>query len=179
MMHILHHNKRETGIFSRSLSFLLAFWLFLAWTGELHAGASFSAAKEIDDATLGAAAFRFGDLDGDGDEDLVVALADTGNVVWYASSSGGNIWSENLISATQDGPVALEVVDMDGDGELDIVVASENDGRIVWYRNGGSGTSWSAADIASVSGAAVLYVADIDGDGDRDLVSGAAGSGNL
>lgn len=109
-----------------------------------------------------------GDLDHDGDNDLVVAgyydiyvaINDgTGNVTYQSIyQNGGNYINE------------LAVVDLDNDGNQDIVVRSVLKG-IFWLQGDGQGNFSNANFIgASSTGGFMMEAVDIDGDGDIDLV---------
>lgn len=119
-----------------------------------------------------------GDMDGDGDLDIVRSN------LWYNNLDGsGTKWSEHKVFrfAKSQGKFAYStrsfVVDFDGDGRLDVVQtqANEPNGSIVWFRNKGErGRSWYMNTIQSDTEQDLhsLCVADFDGDGDLDVFSG-------
>ena len=110
-----------------------------------------------------------GDLDGDGDLDLVVcARAAPGALVWYENPS----WQRRTISTATGGPntsVDVTTGDVDGNGSPDILLANG-----VWFANPEpSGNAkldpWVRRQIdATIGHDAIL--GDLDGDGDLDLV---------
>jgi outer membrane protein assembly factor BamB len=119
-----------------------------------------------------------GDLDGDGDLDLVRSDR------WFENADGkGERWTERpgIPFGRLTGPFPLAtrcvVVDLDRDGDRDLVM-TENEvrgGRIGWIENlDGKGGGWKlrelAAGDAAVRGAYhSLQVADFDLDGDSDI----------
>jgi len=120
-----------------------------------------------------------GDIDGDGDADVVTAQA------WYENLDGdGRRWKGrfNIDFGTPDRygvAVRTWVGDLDGDGDLDVVQAEADasDGRIAWFENDGKGRSWTRhliRDRGRNQDFHSLVVADFDGDGDFDVFSGTA-----
>ncbi len=120
-----------------------------------------------------------GDLDGDGDVDVVRSTG------WFENADGrGGKWSWRAnVDGGHDGKykdtTRSWIVDLDRDGDNDVVLCDTdrggNDtGRVHWFENrDGRGRSWRRNPIASQKGDLhTLALADFDGDGDQDVFSG-------
>lgn len=118
-----------------------------------------------------------GDLDGDGDVDLV--RADT----WFENADGhGRKWtSHRTIPFGRRGPYGLcvraAVADMTGDGQPEVVLADADieDSRVVVLSNAdGRGGRWQATELPrsfTYGSLHSLAVADFNGDGRPDIAS--------
>lgn len=111
-----------------------------------------------------------GDLDGDGDLDLVMVKEGDSVRVYRNDGEGGFVDDPGTrISAAY--PRAIELFDMEGDGDLDLFVATINQDRL--YANNGAGTFLDVTSLAlpqDLKWASCSAAADIDADGDVDLL---------
>lgn len=116
-----------------------------------------------------------GDLDGDGDADII--LADR----WLENQEKGARWIRHLLHFGARGPWGLSsrswIKDLNGDGDADIVIL-ESDGTGsggAWLENdGGSPPSFTVHELpTSAAGTRgsfhSLFVGDFDNDGDPDI----------
>ena len=110
-----------------------------------------------------------GDLDGDGDIDVVRST------VWYENVDGkGRRWAERPLSDEVSIDTRNALADLDGDGDLD-VASSDHDGADVhWIENlDGRGGSWRTRRIGRGKNKLhSILVADLDNDGDADVYAG-------
>ena len=151
----------------------------IAWYENLDGQGNFSSQQII---TLNANGARFvyaGDLDNDGDKDVVSAYgADSfdGNLAWYENIDGQGTFGPQLIISTEvNGIKTVYSRDIDNDGDLDILTAaSSSGGKIAWYENLDGLGSFSGELILTSDAfdVRIAYPSDIDGDGDLDVIYG-------
>ena len=106
-----------------------------------------------------------GDLDGDGDLDILTAA--TAAVVSLNNGSGAFVG--NAVIPMANAVTDVAVGDVDGDGDLDALVA--NGSRVSIRLNNGRGTFSGGSDVPVGGPTTKLTVGDVDGDGDLDLAT--------
>ena len=114
-----------------------------------------------------------GDVDGDGDMDVLFASPSDGLFAWAENTLGdGTAWTEHTIDTGATTPVDVHAADLDMDGDLDLVAADASTFTVDWYENtAGDGSAWARRSIQSTAGEArAVAVGDLDGDGDPDVV---------
>jgi len=129
------------------------------------------------------AGMDLGDVDGDGDNDIVI-----GGESWAGSSikgcrvyvnngtSGGKIdWDEVTGPDTSLYYDQCVFADINDDGDLDIVAGTRSNGIKCWTGNGGSGGTFSwtakATNLPTSGEYTGIAVADMNKDGDLDIVA--------
>ncbi|GAB3990636.1 fibronectin type III domain-containing protein [Spirosoma daeguense] len=122
-----------------------------------------------------------GDIDGDGDLDMVTAhFNSSNNSVSVRLNNGSGYFTPhptNPAAAVGNGSATVLLGDLDGDGDLDLVTLNLFDNTVSVRLNNGSGSFTSPATnpdpaIGSAgSNASSVALGDIDGDGDLDLVT--------
>jgi len=119
--------------------------------------------------------FAAGDVDGDGDPDLLVAMNGGGARIYYNDGDGVFSRFADLPSVGAGSRYAV-LVDVDGDGDLDAFLAGgrtvyEGESESTLLRNDGAGHFTLSATIPTTRSMTMrLGVGDLDGDGDPDLV---------
>jgi len=123
-----------------------------------------------------------GDIDGDGDLDVVGAAIVGNDVTWWRNDSGNPIqWTELFIDPNFVGAHRVQAIDLDGDGDLDVLGAAYTGHEIAWWRNnGGSPLQWQKQTLGTgLTNACVAYACDLDDDGDKDVLGTAQGLGDI
>jgi len=119
-----------------------------------------------------------GDIDNDGDLDIVCATYDGGNCKLYINTRGTVFSEEAEKRGFMTGKAKFygcNLADLDGDGWTDILlprILGEGEPGIRYYHNDGDGTFTAMtreAGLAETGNACALALGDYDNDGDLDL----------
>lgn len=120
---------------------------------------------------------RAGDLDGDGNMDLVSADESDNRISWYRSSGGLNpIFTRNAIPITVQAPRSVHLADLNGNGHLDILIAASGNGTVSWFENSGTNPPQLTQRVITTqaAGARSVFAADLTGNGVLDVISASS-----
>jgi len=116
-----------------------------------------------------------GDLDGDGDGDVLFGGLQTGAISWFENIDSNSTFVGHVVLLVSS-PYLARLCDVDADGDLD-VVASWNTGAAdpVWLENDGQGGGWVAHPFARPNANDTLGTQaefhDLDGDGYPEMLA--------
>jgi hypothetical protein len=122
-----------------------------------------------------------GDLNRDGERDLLAATYTGNSVVVYPNrggEAGGRFGGEAVaLTETAAGAVDVQTADLDGDRDPDVLAAALRDDAVMWFENVGTGGAMKFSPPETITSDAGAVVAarpgDVNGDGRIDVVVAA------
>ena len=118
-----------------------------------------------------------GDVDQDGDLDVVIVKNLRGHLLWFENSgtpTDGKLWQRHVITTDLPGAYDVALADFDQDGDLDVAASSWTLGnQFAWFENSGkpAAAEWNKHTIEKdVAETRTMRAADFDDDGDMDLL---------
>ncbi|MCZ4318422.1 T9SS type A sorting domain-containing protein [Aequorivita viscosa] len=152
----------------------------IIWYENLDGQGNFSGQKIISNTADGAFTVVSGDLDGDGDMD-VISGSDFSGLAWYENLDGQGDFFMHLIDNNVSGTRSVIAIDVDGDGDMDIVGNSNAPNKTYWIENmDGLGTFGAPNSIYEMGQYVTnLIAADVDGDGDTDVLTVSFGDNEV
>lgn len=112
-----------------------------------------------------------GDMDGDGDLDVVFATSEN-KVAWYENTLGEEMFgTQRVVSTSSGSPRWVTLGDADGDDDLDVFSAFYLGDKIAWYENTDARGVFGPQQVITtdVERANWVAVGDVDSDGDLDV----------
>ena len=133
---------------------------------------TFGIKRKITWSSLGSRIVAAGDIDQDGDADVIGASYYDSTVRWFENDGSGS-FHPHIISRGVDEGQGVTVADLDNDGDLDIATASSGDNTVAVFRNLASGVFCEIKEVVdnNAVGVRTAIAVDVDGDGLLDLAS--------
>lgn len=160
-------NIAEPGFTMGGISVLLN-----TGSGTFGAPAKYSLGENGGNSTRSVAV---GDVDGDGDLDIVTGNYNNGTISLLLNNGNGTFATATKYNAGSGRPTSITLADLDGDGKLDIATANDQLRNVYVLKNTGSGfgapTSYEVGRTALNDYPSCIKVGDVDGDGKLDIVA--------
>ena len=152
------------------LTVLVVFAVVLAAAGSPR---SFNTVISLETTSDESANVSMGDLDGDGDLDLVLAKGrHTPLLDRVLLNDGKGAFTASDLGPTADRTYTAALADLDGDGDLDVLTSNDRPDRKLVYLNNAHGQfavagTWGVPEWSTRNAA----VADLNGDGKVDVIA--------
>jgi hypothetical protein len=153
--------------------FALAFVLAAASTQNAPTRPRFSTTIQLEATSDPSANVSMGDLDGDGDLDIVLAKGRHDPYVdKVLLNDGKGHFVTSDLGPTADRTYTAALADLDGDGDLDVVISNDAPDKKLLYFNDGKGRfsvagTWGVPEWSTRNAA----TADLNGDGRPDVIA--------
>jgi hypothetical protein len=132
----------------------------------------------LNNATFGAYSVAAGDLDQDGDKDIVQASLIEQKISWFKNENGAFSNDQITISEYETyAPYRIRMTDIDNDADQDLLYYSiweenTNDFSALYLlKNSNNGATFTKTTLLSLNNEILTYeLLDVDNDGDKDIV---------
>lgn len=163
----------KTNLMQIRVNLLNAFFFLFSFCFALSSSAQFWEVWSLGGPSQGYSAFTMGDVDGDGDLDIVGGVnSNPQSLTWFENITLGDFatsgWQVTIDNTGN--YYSVELADVDNDGDLDVIWGAL--ATVAWAENDGSGNFGSAQLIDSPSGMNWMKVCldDLDNDSDLDIL---------
>ena len=129
--------------------------------------------SDIGDVILDMAAY---DMDGDGDDDVILTLNGSQGLVIYRNDGGGSFTRVVIDGSLASGWKYMDVADIDNDGDLDIAMTNMGSGKVYIYTNQGGLTFSRTTLDNSLTSPVGIDIGDLDLNSLPDIVVADPGS---
>lgn len=152
-------------------------------TGILHAihasEQGVFATYELDTGLDGVRTALVGDINSDGDKDILVAAAD-GGIYWYGVNfSSSSLTDPVTVAGIHSSISDLSFADFDGDGDTDIIASEPDSARVLLFRQQPGGGFLRSTVLNNLPGVDDISVGRIDPDSSPDIVAVSPDQGDV
>jgi hypothetical protein len=109
------------------------------------------------------------DLDGDGDNDIIVSKSSNSQISVHLNDGAGS-FSSGTDYSVGSSPSAISVADLDNDGDIDVTVTYSSGNNVSVLLNNGNGTFGSAVNYTAAFSIEDVTHEDVNGDGYLDIL---------
>ena len=151
----------------------------IAWYKNLDGLGDFSDQIIISNTVYSASGVTSGDMDNDGDMDVIATSGSSHEILWFENTDGLGSFSQHYVSTFIGSPRGVYAIDIDLDEDLDILSTGISFNEVIWFENlDGLGNFGPQNMITTTdNNEYISYPADVDNDGDIDVISAAQISG--
>lgn len=109
----------------------------IAWYKNTDGAGTFSSQRVISTTADGASSVYAGDIDGDGDMDVISASTEDGNITWYENYNVGSgyFYYKHSIATGLEGACSVIADDFNGDGNVDVASTAFWNNKVAWHKN--------------------------------------------
>lgn len=149
----------------------------LTWYKNLDGNGTFDTGNIIISNYVNGSGMDVGDIDGDGDLDIVAGTLNYNTMSWFENLDGRGIFGPPMeIGSPGMAVLSVFLADIDGDGDLDVVGSEFENGGLYWWENLDGLGNFSLERIIEPSlFISWIYPVDLDNDNDIDVLALAPG----
>ena len=155
----------------------------LFWYEYSQASQELELVQEIEESPIiGDARYvKAGDIDSDGDTDLIVSDYNNNALIQFNNTNGEGLFDIEYITTDFYESKGVDLFDMDGDNDLDVIASSNKSDLIVSFENLGGISNFQIKENIAHNADFVVEAlpADVDSDGDVDIISSSKGDGKI
>ncbi len=147
----------------------------LTWYKNSNGMGSFGNSLQISNLVDNISSVYAGDIDGDGDADVVVSAGTVDAISWFENTDGlGTFGPQQVLAITGQSASRVKLTDVDGDSDLDVVFATNDEQKVIgWLENSDGMGNFGTEILIAPSSSSIreIYFSDMDADGDLDFLT--------
>ena len=143
----------------------------VVWVENTGSG-TFGNVQNISSTLTSCDGIEAGDVDGDGDTDVLAVSWNLDRVAWFENLGGPakDTGPESVLSNIQSSVQEMCAADLNNDGVKDVAFCNFSGGQVTWLKGLGNGEFDDETAIGALVAPRGIQAADIDADGDMDIL---------